>query len=118
MVVVPALVVTVGGLVVADVPLRVRWQLSRPAFDEAVRDGVEVAPYAEPVRRIGLYEVRGIERIGDAVVFREATGGFLGEVGFADLPDGPTDEVVQALQLESLAFRELGDGWYAWTASF
>jgi hypothetical protein len=116
---VPVLLVLAGALVVLDVPLRARWQLSRPAFDDAVT-GAMGSPDAVPVRdgrTIGLYRVDAATRFGDAVVFTDADGGFFGGGGFAYLPGGPVDGV-QDESYERPTYTDLGSGWYAWTAPF
>lgn len=119
MVVVPVIIVGAWTHVRADLPLRVRWQLSRSAFVEAVDGDVEIASSGTTGRWVGLYEVREIERFDDAVLFTDARDGFMASTGgFAYLPFGPTDDLVQDAGLEAPTFRDLGEGWYAWTASW
>jgi hypothetical protein len=117
----PIIAVMAVGLVWADVPLRVRWLGSKSAFEEAVtmaphpteRDAW--VPFAVD-DRLGSYTIDQAVRVGDGVLFFEATGSFLDHAGFAYLPSGPFDEL--QLPLESPEFRSLGGGWYAWTASW
>lgn len=115
-----------GALVLAliwtDAPLRVRWALSRGDF----QDAVALAPPAtdpegwvtfEVPNRLGSYRIIDANRVGDGVIFYERTGAFSNDAGFAYLPSGPFEEL-ETGWFESPQFRSLGDGWYAWTASW
>jgi hypothetical protein len=111
------LVAPLGGLllfalVLADVPLRARWAVSKPAFERVASGGAFDGP-----ARLGTYDVVSLDREGAAVVFTEATGSFFDDAGFAYLPDGPFRELEDASR-EDMAFQPLGDGWYAWTSGW
>lgn len=115
----------VGGIVIAvilwaDAPLRVRWALSRSAFENAathVADGDSGLKQRVPVGRVGLYRVTYAYKVEAGIIFYEETGSFLDDAGFAFLPGGPTPELANG-SFESPEFRSLGGGWYAWTASW
>lgn len=66
------------AIAAADLPLRARWALSRDAFEDAVAE-VQRDPDDEFDwdRRIGLYDIGHTWKEGDAILFTEATGGFL-----------------------------------------
>lgn len=72
---------------------------------------------APPDRRLGLYQVTSVWRVEAGVLFYEKTGALSDDAGFAYLPDGPSPDVENGL-FESPRFRRLGEGWYAWTASW
>lgn len=118
----PAAVVVTAGLLVADVPLQARWQLSRPAFEE-VADGAapglartETRPL-EDGGRIGSYQTWMAYQQGEAVIFHVRGGGFIDDSGFAYLPEGPFPEL-ETGSFERPEFTSLGGGWYRWTASW
>jgi hypothetical protein len=66
-------------------------------------------------QRIGLYQIRRVSRVGDALTFYEQSGAFINEAGFAYLPDGP--EPVNGA-FESPVFGHFGGSWYTWTAGW
>lgn len=112
----------VVGLVMADVPLRVRWAGSKAAFERAARLAPPPVPRGEDVLfdapdRIGSYDVTLAYRIGDAVLFQERNGALFDDAGFAYLPSGPFPELSTG-SVEGPRFRPLGDGWFAYTASW
>lgn len=117
---VPVMLAATAVLVVADLPLQLRFRLSRSAFDAAVATELAAAtPRNTEVQSIGSYRIRWSERVGDGILFTSADGGFIDTVGFAYLPDGPIeDREAMEVGLESPEFHELGDGWYWWTASW
>ena len=67
--------------------------------------------------RLGWFTVTGWERFPAGVVFTDSHGAFLDNAGFAYLPDGPSDSLENE-GFEGPSYRSLGDGWYAWTASW
>ncbi|MCU1358581.1 MAG: hypothetical protein JWM89_3999 [Acidimicrobiales bacterium] len=112
--------VLVVGLVVADVPFRVRWTFSRQEFDAAARR-------MRSTPSDGWVEVRGgsiaglpvaeAHRDGRNVWFRyDATSRFavldFNNRFFAYLPDGGLgDRAADSLD-EGIEVTSLGDGWY------
>jgi hypothetical protein len=117
----PCLVLIAFGLAAVDAPLTARWLISRPSFEEVV----EATPPATGdawqqvggPQRLGLYDVRLVFRVRDAVVFYETSGGFLDDSGFACLPSGPFPELEDS-SFEGPQFEHLGGCWYTWTASW
>jgi hypothetical protein len=120
----PVWVVMLGLLIVAGVPLTVRWEISRPWFDAQVADlppvtfsdsddwhGRDVPPV------VGLYRIVSIEQAPAGVIFYEATGSLFDDAGFAYLPAGPQPSLATG-SFEDPQFRHLGGHWYAWTASW
>jgi hypothetical protein len=91
------------ALVLNMVPLRIRFELSRAAFDQAV------ATHREESGTIGLFSIVGIDFQGDgSVYFTDADMGFLDPCGFAHTSNlsAPTDGI-----------RDLGGGWWYWCDS-
>lgn len=117
----PALVAVTTGLIAMDVPFQLRWALSRPAFVRVVADW-ERRPGADPravvPNRVGTYRVPQAFAVPGGYVFREASGGFLDDVGFAYLPQGPRASSAPAGWESSPVYRHLGGPWYTWRASW
>lgn len=111
--------VVVGLLLWVDAPLRARWQISRGAFDRAARQvqAGELSGATYDSRRLGLYTVTNVEQVKRGILFYEETGSFLDDAGFAYLPGGPSPELENG-GFENPQFVALGNGWYAWTASW
>ena len=112
----------VFGVLAVNAPLRLRWIASKGDFQAAVRRAPP--PTAKTTwqdfnvpGRLGLYRILGASRVGDGVIFDEAAGNFLDDAGFAFLPSGPFPELENG-SFENPQFLALGDGWYAWTASW
>lgn len=114
----PAVGALCVGLLYQDVPLKVRWHLSRSEFqgavDEAMADGDD---WSGERQRLGLYTVRTAYRQGEAVIFYERHGALSNDAGFAYLPDGPFPELENG-GFENPQFRHLDGNWYTWTASW
>jgi hypothetical protein len=105
-----------AGLTVANVPLKARWALSRPAFDGAVEEIIaEDVHRMTGSERLGLYSISRFDRHGDAIFFYEQSGGFLGISGFAYLPDGPRPQFDR--YFETLSLTHLQGPWYIWSSS-
>jgi hypothetical protein len=114
----PAAGVVALALIVADVPLKARWALSRSDFAAVVDEAFEEGDFASTEdQRIGLYNVTHLYRQGEAIIFYERTGMFSDDAGFAYLPNGPFPELENG-GFERPEFRHLGGPWYAWTASW
>jgi hypothetical protein len=67
------LVAPLGGMLVLallflDAPLRARWALSRSAFEDVVEAPGQRGP-VDQSQRIGLYQIRRVSRVGDALTF-------------------------------------------------
>lgn len=118
----PCLVVIAACLVFVNVPLRVRWTVSRPSFQQVVDTA---APAASDegwhriggLQRLGLYDVTEVYKVRDAVIFYEASGGFIDDTGFACLPSGPFPELENG-GFENPRFDHLDGCWYTWSASW
>lgn len=124
--VVPLVWLVAAGLIVADVPLRARWALSRGAFEDAVadigpadRDGAVSGDWhaVDVPGRIGLYDITAAYTVDEGVIFYEPNGAFIDDAGFAYLPGGPSDALENG-RFEMPTYRHLGGDWYAWTASW
>jgi hypothetical protein len=112
----------VYGAIVVNIPLRVRWSMSRTAFERATHRAPGVVAKTEWVgfdvpERIGSYRILSAARVGDGIIFHEATGDLFDDAGFAYLPSGAFPEMENGT-FESPQFEPLGDNWYAWTASW
>jgi hypothetical protein len=111
--------VVLGALLSASVPLRLRWELSKPAFDDAVEE-VRSDPegWSTWTRgRIGMYTVNVVRVVPQGILFYDDVGSFIDDAGFAYLPEGPSDDMVSGV-FENPQWFALGDHWYAWTASW
>jgi hypothetical protein len=120
----PAVGVVVLVLLTFNVPLDVRWAMSEDAFNEAVEDINQDRPDRDPSDSIGApttigsYNVRYARRVEDGgVLFFDADGGLIDEVGFAYLPNGPYPELENGI-FERPHFESLGGGWYTFSASW
>ncbi|MBO0678175.1 hypothetical protein JRC04_11950 [Mycolicibacterium sp. S2-37] len=91
MLAVPLVFALTVGLLAFDVPVRVRFALARPAFEQAVAAIQAGAPPEDFRRRHGTYPVDQVVRRGRNIYFSVAGAGFLGGAGFAYLPAGPPD---------------------------
>ncbi|WCO65615.1 hypothetical protein PO878_14010 [Iamia majanohamensis] len=115
--------VVVVALMVADVPLRLRWAQSRPAFEEVVAtvDADDEAPVDDDPtvagfpRRLGSYEVTSVLDWDGGTAFVEADGGFIDDTGFVHLPDGPDALSDQQRVGFVLDLRHLEGDWYTFT---
>jgi hypothetical protein len=116
------------GLAAGDVPLKTRWALSRPAFEEVVAAlpatppapadaDADSWPTAPVPSRIGLYGVLEARLVPGGVLFTDSTGSLGDDAGFAFLPAGPGPDLGSG-GLERPRFRGLGGPWYAWTAGW
>jgi len=118
LVVAPVIVVVALAAVIADMPLRARWVVARPAFERAVAEAPAGSDPEVP-GRIGTYRIEFATRVGAGIVFYEAHGALFDFAGFAYLPDGPTDEIRLLLHGGEVGdYRHLGGGWYAFTHSW
>lgn len=114
----PAMGVAVIALGITDAPLRLRFELSRSDLNAAVAALPQDARTGGDVGEVGSYEITYWWRARDGVILNEAHGsGITNDAGFAYLPDGPTPGLANPI-FESPQFTALGDGWYAWTASW
>ena len=119
-------VAPLAGLLVATsgqftVPLQVRFGLSRPAFDHAVRtlqDPGGGGYYFVGSRRIGSYTIDSARRVHGGVIFDEHNGDFFDNAGFAYLPDGPTPGLANDYDFEAPVWNHLQGPWYSWIATW
>ncbi|SEK85683.1 hypothetical protein [Rhodococcus maanshanensis] len=112
----PLVALTSATLLVFDVPLQARWQLSQSDFAAAVEEVRSGADRADFDGRIGGYDVRDVRRHGDNVYFVVTDSGFLDDDGVAYLPDGePTtpDPVGEGVQV-----WHLRGPWYSFSAGW
>ncbi len=118
----PALVLLFVGVVAVDVPLKIRWSMSRESFERVVADGPGATDddrwrVLEGPRSLGSYDVSSIDQFRDAVFFFESSGGFMDDTGFACLPSGPFPELENG-NFENPQFDHLGGCWYTFTAGW
>ncbi|WP_433207230.1 hypothetical protein ACQP1G_21590 [Nocardia sp. CA-107356] len=68
----PALIIALTAILwSADLPMAVRWHLSAHAFDDAAQQvNAGVDPRTFEGDRLGLYRIRGVERLSDGIYFR------------------------------------------------
>lgn len=83
----PVLFALMVGLDRSDLPLRARFAVARPAFENAVAARGEAGPGAPCPRRIASYGIGPCVTEGSITRFYTG-GGFLDAVGFAYAPDG------------------------------
>ena len=103
-------------LLVASVPLRVRWELSKSSFAADVRAHPREGPGWHP-RRIGSYRITSVHVVPEGILFYDYVGALADDAGFAYLPGGPSTEMASG-DFENPQWFALGDGWYGWTASW
>ena len=115
----PVAGVLVLVLLIAAVPLRIRFAMSRGDFDRAVAT-IDTAeePDSSNTRQIGSYEISNVVSLeGGGILFYEAHGNFLDDAGFAYLPDGPASAPGNG-SFENPQFTHLTGPWYTFTASW
>ncbi|MGW4241211.1 hypothetical protein [Nocardia sp. NPDC004722] len=89
----------------ADLPMVVRWHCSAHAFEDAAQQvSAGIDPRTFDGDRLGLYRIRGLERLSDGIYFRTGLSGHcsMGS-GFANLPGH---------RPASGASRHLSGDWY------
>jgi hypothetical protein len=103
-----AVVLATAAMTVGHVPLRLRFELSRGAFDQVVQDGPDAVD-----RRVGWYDVTDIDVEGDET-YLGASGSWGGTSGFVRAPDGMPEWLAD--EFRGVSTLDLGGGWYAyWT---
>jgi hypothetical protein len=113
----PVALLTAAGLIAGNVPERLRWAASRPAFDQFA-GGLAANPGLATPQRLGLYSVDEAQKVpGGWIVYEDGGTGLFDDAGFAYLPGGPTPNLGDG-SWEGPQFRHLGGPWYAWTASW
>jgi hypothetical protein len=114
----PLVLVAVVALCAANVPLHLRFDASRAAFDASLAvEGRSLDP-TMGTERIGLYEICVDETEGVLVVYTDCAGsGLVDNSGFAYAPPGTTMNLDNG-ERESPTYTDLGGGWWAWTASW
>jgi hypothetical protein len=116
----PAIGILIVALLAADVPLQVRWALSRGSFARTVSSlssGPGADSYVDAPTRIGTYRITSVESVPGGFLFYEANGLLFDDAGFAYLPNGPSADL-ENTNFESPNFTHLGGPWYSWTASW
>lgn len=115
----PALVAITTLLIVADLPLRARFELARGDFDAFVDDleaqgRVDDWARVDAPSSIGGFKVLGAFQGGDVVIIY-LPGSFPNHAGLAYLPDGPDDRL-ENYDFANPSFNSLGGDWFWWTA--
>jgi hypothetical protein len=118
----PAVVIVTALLVVIEVPLRVRFGLSRNDFDAVVADLPPRGTFddwavLDVPATIGSYRIVSGWQVGNNVILYESNGLLFDDAGFAYLPNGVDDRLGNGA-FEAPTFENLGGGWYAWHASW
>ncbi|MFG1680616.1 hypothetical protein ACGFNP_10620 [Nonomuraea sp. NPDC049269] len=106
----PLIVALVGSLVYVGAPVRMRFELSRPALDNFAKTVSEGTP---PGKRnwIGLYPVEYLDGSRNAFGFMIDDTGFLTSYGFAWSPNSEPD-------IDGPGYYRHFDGpWYIWEIS-
>lgn len=118
-VLVPPLVLAgVIALCGANVPLHLRFDASRAAFDRWRAEETSRTAPMEGSSRVGLYEICSDDTVDVTVVLLDCAGsGLVDDSGFAYVPPGTTVDLGGA-DRESPTYIDLGGGWWAWTASW
>lgn len=100
-------------------PLRGRFGLSKSALadiaDSCLAQDRLNGPVCEAPDRAGLYQVASVVRDGESVIITIRTTSF-DDVGFVYASDG--DPPAGNSDFENPEYRNLGDGWFAFTSSF
>ena len=93
---------------VSDVPLEVRFALSKEAMNDVALAVISGERDPGTIDRIGLWNVDDVERVAGGMQFRVREAGFLSSTGFAYRADGlpPSGED---------SYRYYRAGWYIWT---
>lgn len=116
--VVPVLVVVTAAFAVSDSALQMRFDLARPAFQDAVDSMPADDDYVLHPGLVGTYAITSMERVpGGVILYDWAGNSFVDDAGFAYLPDGPTPELENG-SFENPQWHDLGGGWWSWTASW
>lgn len=104
----PAIVLAAAIAVSLDVPMRARFELSRPAMDRAARDVLAGRRDPQAIDRIGLWEVERAERGRGTFRFLVKESGLFDPVGFAYSPHGRPPNFGED------AYRHVSGPWYVW----
>jgi hypothetical protein len=100
-------------LVMANVPLRITFWLSRPAMDRVAEAFMQmpVGTYDNTHRYIGFYSTSYVARFEEGVSFEFGPGGFCSSWGYEYSPDGPPSRRGPVRQ------SYFGGGWYLHVSS-
>jgi hypothetical protein len=105
------ILVGAGALMVLEVPLRLRFEASRPALDRLAAEVMAGSPTTPA--SAGLYDIESLTRMPDGVRFLVEDSGFIDRFGFVYAADGdPTDPYTEDI------YRALGGGWFVWISVF
>jgi len=115
----PVGAVLITALLIARVPLRVRWEIGRSEFEQALasvqHDPEKWTGWSD--RGVGTYTITHVQVVERGVIFYERTGALISNAGFAYLPQGPSADMATGA-FENPQWVALGDHWYSWTASW
>jgi hypothetical protein len=105
----PVLVLVAIAVVYSGAAEQVGWRVSKAALEEAA---AQCVPRSEP-GRIGLYTIEWVDRPDTGCRFYTG-GGFLDQVGFAYLPEGPPLERPGS----ETTYRQYDGSWYRFVVSW
>jgi hypothetical protein len=110
----PVAVLLMTLLSVSDAPMRVRFEVSRPALEAAAAEALEGRrpEYAEHVGWIGLLPIQLLERVPGAVRFQVADAGFLDPAGFVFSPGADPPVIGEDI------YDHLTGPWWLWVESW
>jgi hypothetical protein len=103
---IPVIGLLAMALAAADVPLRFRFEVSRPALQTAVDNG------SHRSGQVGLFQIDRVYGLDDGVLLVIDSSGFLDQCGLAYAVDGRPDGPELYLQ------TDLGSGWWFACESF
>ena len=109
----PLVGLAVFQLAAADVPLSVRWALSRPAFDDQVAQLDRGSATVPRSAWTGLYRVDLVSGVPGSRLFEVGGSALSSRCGFAYLPAG-TGAVADLVEAGDLTFTALGDSWFTY----
>ncbi len=107
-------VVAIAGFaaVAADVPLRIRLEMSRGSFEQVARDVVAGRRQPPPDGRLGFYEISMATRLENGFSFLVEGSGFIDPCGFAYSERG--EPAVEA----AVDLWHITGPWYGWCWDF
>lgn len=115
--VVPIVAILLLGARLVDAPLRLRVELSRGELTEYAESLLaEGRPDVVTPESVAGFPLSSVVVRDGAVFLYDIDGSLFDDAGLLYLPEGQPSDV--AASMESPHFRPLGDGWWAFTASW